>query len=94
MLLCKDLGKWSMHIVHVFDNDPCTSGAFAEFSKIFKRHRPAEEFGAWMQELESAYRSFLAQLILNQHPLVTPSSMLIDAQVNMFRKTVAVTSVN
>lgn len=92
MIDCKDLSQWSRHIVHVFETDSSTREAFAKFSKLFSEKRQVTEQQLWLEELEQAYREFLAKLIVAEHPLITPSSMLIDKDGNFvpveFRKDV------
>ena len=82
MLVCKSLADWSSHMVHYYGKvDPTTRKTFNKFDKLFEEARTSDH-SVWLDELEDAYREFIYFLITSKHPLVTPSSMLIDHQGN------------
>jgi uncharacterized protein len=78
MLICGGLNHWSQHLVHLFEKDPRTRGPFQTFSRFFHEQRSEAAYDEWIKDLELAYREFIATLIYQQHPLATPSSMLIN----------------
>lgn len=78
MLICKNLREWSQQMVHKFRSDFKTRQFFGAFDQLYSLVPDADRQLTWADELEAAYRSFIANLIVNKHPLVTPSSMLID----------------
>lgn len=82
MLACGNLECWSEQMVHTFSTDASSQSHFREFHDLFYQTRDKTDYPDWLEDLEGAYRRFLANLIMHQHPLVTPSSMLMDSQGN------------
>ncbi|MDP1561570.1 MAG: YcjX family protein [Pirellulaceae bacterium] len=78
MFVCKSMREWSQQVVHKFRTNFITRQYFGEFDQLLSQSADVDGQAAWFASLEAAYRRFIAKLISKNHPLVTPSSLLID----------------
>lgn len=79
MLLARSFDQWSDEIRHRLGLEERIANESREFLALYDAATADEKLGpATVDNLAVAYQRLLAQLILRQHPFISPSSILVD----------------